>query len=281
LIHGRCHTCGYEIFASEIFCTTCWKFDNYPNVKRALLERDALIARETAARDRVIDQGAANPLIRMEQLIATYGRVVIAMSAHTLHSLLRDPREFYSNVERRIVAGSRRVPEPDFEEERARGASVLGGTSVTSELCYAALSINGIGPRSFGCASVTLKDILIVHRVSLLEENSYTFQQRYPTGHAPPGYRATWEDRVALTTAKFGPSLASSTTDDDLKGMVLLSNGTRADEKYLEAHIYGRIKATAFERVVAGDPEDADETTSLAMARGRALALGIAWESAS
>lgn len=277
--HQACHGCGCDVFPSEVFCTACWRFDNYPNVKRALLERAALAAREAAARDAVIDRRAWDPLIRMEQLVATSGRIVIAMDGHMLYSLLRDSREFYSNSEKRIAAGERRVPEPDFEEERARGASVLGGASVTSELCYAALSINGVGPRSFGCASVTLKDTLIVHRVSLLEENSYTFQQKYPTGRPPSGYRASWEDRVALVTAKFGPSLDAATSDEDLKGMVLLSNGTRADEKYIEAHIYGRIKAAAFERVVVSHPDNADEGVSLALAHGRALKIGIAWES--
>ena len=79
-------------------------------------------------------------------------------------------------------------------------------------------------------------------RMSLLEENSYSFHERHGLGRLgsipPAGYLSTWDDRAMLVGAKLGPRLTISTDSTRLHALLLRSGGHRDDDDFVEILIY-------------------------------------------
>ncbi len=274
---GKCRDCDEGVQINEIFCPHCWRFDDFPNVKLARAKRQALFDRESDARNDAFARRAVSELIWLEQL-SDQAVVVVGMGVGVLWSMLKDRRMLYLNYERAMNAQYRRPASPENSAQRAMGASAVGGPEISTHAIYAAVSSNGFGPVSYGPIGVTLKLPMIAHRVSLLEENSYSFRQKY-LDNEPPGYRAVWQDRTLLTVAKLARLLYPGATETDLRRMILASNGSRPTDVFMEAHIYGTFTHRAFARVVVmADPEPPDDEHDLERAKAYALAAGILWD---
>jgi hypothetical protein len=114
----------------------------------------------------------------------------------------------------------------------------------SQHIIFAALSPNGRGTTTYGGEVwMTWGTPFLVERwMSLIEENSYTFFEQHELGRlgaeVPWGYRAVWEDRAKLAVAKLGPLLTSATVPNDLNGLLLQASPTRAEDRFIEVHIY-------------------------------------------
>lgn len=272
----RCRECQEDVQINEIFCPHCWHFDDYPNVKFALGKRQDLLSREESARNDAFARLVVSELIELEQLSEGAG-VVLGMGVGVLWSMLKDPRTLYLNYERALNAQFRRPASFENSIHRAMGATAVGGQEVSMQTIYGAVSTDGIGSAAYGPLCVTLKLPMVAHRISLLEENSYLFRQKYPDVE-PPGSRAIWSDRRSLAVAKLAQLLRSGTTERELRGMILTSHGSRTTDVFMEAHIYGTFTHRAFERVVViADPDPPDDEHDLERAKMHAAAAGITW----
>jgi hypothetical protein len=67
----------------------------------------------------------------------------------------------------------------------------------------------------------------------------------------PPGYRATWEDRGILATAKLEPRLAPTTTASEFPAVLVGETG----QDFVEVHIYDKLNRDSIERIVARQPK--------------------------
>jgi hypothetical protein len=156
---------------------------------------------------------------------------------------------------------------------------IFGGYA--AEIRYAALSLDGRGLKSFGSYAIKLREVTIIERATLLEDNSYQFIWKHniqPREDIPPGYKATWRERHKLAVAKLAGQISSGTTEQEHSKILLFSEGDRATDEFIEVHIYGRFDNKAIESVkgistISGKYERA----SLSIIKDHLKSAGKAW----
>lgn len=157
----------------------------------------------------------------------------------------------YGSYYKLLMAGTRSPAKLDYDRHRAAVDAILYGT-YASEICFAALSLDGSGLLSYDPISIQLKDVAIASRATVLEENSYTFVRRQglTPGMAPPrGFMAAWDQRDILAAVKVEPRLDAHTDVTSFPALLLYSSGDRQHDSYVEVHIYGSFDFRAVERV--------------------------------
>ena len=122
------------------------------------------------------------------------------------------------------------------------------------QIRFATLSLNGVGATAYGDCSIVLREVAISERATVFEENSVLFCERRGLGVAkplPPGYRATWEDRGILATAKLESRLVPATSAAEFPTILVGATG----QDFVEVHIYGALDRGSIQRIVARKPK--------------------------
>jgi len=127
------------------------------------------------------------------------------------------------------------------------------------DVTYAALGVERQGLVSYGIVALTLKELAIADRTTLLEENSYTFCLKH-AGELPKGYRATWRDRASLVLIKIGTSIAmDESSSSSMEGLLLFSEGNRETDRFIEVHIWRGFTTKSLERIDVLAPANNEE----------------------
>lgn len=194
---------------------------------------------------------------------------VIATSPNKAHALLSDTSEAYTTFYRVVRSGTR-SPRTNWYDQVRGIADELLFPNYRDYISFAALSLNGVGCWYCGSVHLVLADFAIRERASVFEENSLLFCQKHGLGvhkPVPAGYRARWEKRDELATAKLEPLLNAATTVEEFP-RILLSRTDEVDADLVEVHIYERLNRDSIQRVVlrAGGSED-DEIMKLLIRR--------------
>ena len=181
----------------------------------------------------------------------------------------------YRNYHQRVESGERNPAAPDNASRREMvGARLF--PSYQANIQYAALSPDGRGLGSYGSIAVgwDVTPYYLGQRAVLIEENSYVFFERHGLGNPetaiPSGFRAIWEDRVMLATAKHGEQLTTSTPDEELAKLLLHSADDRSDDEFIEILIYtdkGLDTLDVTTVTVQKSPKDDDERHRLEILR--------------
>lgn len=248
----NCRNCTQEIPDLEEKCPTCGWYAGPPNVRIVgkKEERDALEARYKSAIDKSLTDGSNAPLLSFESGVKT-SSAVINMELDYLHQFMTNDRLLYTTYGL-MVAGQVRKPAASDNDahRRAIGAMLFGGYD--EEIRYAALSLDGSGPKSYGGYSVKLREITVADRATLLENNSYHFVPNHNLAAGDPiplGYRAVWREKHKLAVSKLSGRIFSSTVATDYPNILLSNAGDRAGDEFLEVHIYGAFDNKAIEAV--------------------------------
>ena len=175
------------------------------------------------------------------EAVAERSKPVIAMSFEACDGVFRSKK--YINYSQSISVNLRGPARSVDHSDRASvGARLFA--SYDQHIAYAALSPDGRGLSSYGKVMVSwrvTRDYL-QKRMSLLEENSYSFYERHGLGRLgstpPAGYLSTWDDRAKLVGAKLGPHLTIATDRAKLNTLLLRSEVNRADDDFVEIMIY-------------------------------------------
>lgn len=240
----RCFTCGFDV--------------GFPNVREATspAETASLEARYQVAVSLADARGAKDNHLAFERVLATSGVVVNCTLAY-LKDFVTDPKMLYANYHQ-LVQGSVRKPAlAERDQERTVVDSILF-RSYASSIRFGALSLNDRGLTSYGSYALRLKPIAISHRASVLEENSFTFVERFKLGAKTPipnGHRSDWESRGMLAIAKLGTSLDVKIQTGGFAKLLLLSHGDYATDQFMEVHIYGPFDFGAVECVSGPKPK--------------------------
>jgi hypothetical protein len=253
----HCPDCGSEIHPLLEKCHTCGFFAGYPNVRAADEpgETAALTARYEAARLSAAGEGRSGALERFEEQLAR-SCAVISTDLEFLAAFLKNPKILHSTYSLGVKGQVRAPADPDDDRERRTvEAKVFGAYG--EEIRYAALSLDGTGLSSYGPVTLRLRDVAIVKRASLLEENSYEFVDHHgllPRVPIPQGYRCSWPNRHFLGVAKLGGEVRGDMKDDEFGPVLLYGNGDRSKDRFIEVHIYGTFDASAIESVRGKSP---------------------------
>jgi hypothetical protein len=195
-----------------------------------------LVRRSNDAHATSTRRGTTQLLGKVEAL-AEQSLPVIAMSFAACDDILRPGK--YCNYDQRKRDPAEAQHHADREMVGARLFPMYH-----QHILYAALSSDGRGLSSYGPVAVRWEVTAnyLARRASLLEENSFTFMITMPSvaevRQSRQGYRAIWDDRAKLVTAKLAPRLTSTTSESELSGMLLHAGTNREDDDFVEIYIY-------------------------------------------
>lgn len=249
-----CQTCGERVPDSIRNCPSCQADAGFPNVRAAEVDR------ETAAlRQRLIDAETSTRARGCEPVLKDFGkavlqsRAVLCRNLGVVSSLVSNDNILYTNYYQQIEGEVRLPQDSRFD----RGRSAVDGTlfpNYHTHICFAALSLDNIGPTRYGAYTIVLKEKMILQRASVFEENSFSFCQikhHIIVGDSvPPGYRAVWTERDRLAMAKLHSKIEPATRPEKYPAILLHRDTNPMDDDFIEVHIWGPIHRTAIERVV-------------------------------
>jgi hypothetical protein len=249
-----CPRCSSQIRGNERNCPTCGNDVGYPTVRAAkeYEEKAALAKRYKEALENASRRQCGEAVVAFLESL-TSSVAVICRSPSKVKELVSSANELYANFYQLVGAGARR-PEGTKMDLQRRIADSIMFPYYENEIRFATLSLDGVGATAYGDCSIVLKDIAISERATVFEENSVLFCEKLRLGVAsllPPGYRATWEDRAMLATAKLEPRIGPATNAAEFPAILI--GGTGQD--FVEVHIFGALGRDSIERIVARKPK--------------------------
>lgn len=247
-----CPNCDSKILDTEKECSTCGWNAGCPNVRAAKRpeEVDALARRYDHAIQGAADNGAEQALERFADNIKN-SRAVINVELDFLNTFVTSDKLLYSNYDLSVRSKTRKPAAENFDRHRRTIGAILFG-HYAQEIRYAALSLDGSGPKYHDSYAITLREVAIIDRATLLEDNSYHFVATHniqPGGNIPHGYTSIWTDRHKLAVAKLWDQISSGTTEPEHPRILLFSEGKRDTDRFIEVHIYGGFDNRAIESV--------------------------------
>jgi hypothetical protein len=249
-----CPRCGNQIRGDERECPTCGNDVGFPNVRAAkeYEEKAALAKRYEKALRNASGRGCSQVIYAFLDAL-TSSVAVICGSPSKVKELVSSANQLYASFYQLVGAGARRLEGVKMDLQRRIADSIVF-PYYEEHIRFAALSLDGVGATAYGDCSIVLKDIAISERATVFEENSVLFCEKRSLGVAnplPPGYRATWDQRGLLATAKLEPKFASATNATDFPAILI--GGTGQD--FVEVHIFGALDRGSIERIVARKPK--------------------------
>jgi len=247
-----CTVCGSAIPDAVEKCFTCGFNAGPPNVRAAQAIEEVTVLRERyqAAIDRAGAAGSLGIVQQFESAVSN-SLAVINVDLNFLHHFVTSNVVLYANYEG-AVAGRIRKPAETANDLKRRGVAgtLFGGYA--DEITYAALSLDGLAPVSYGHYGIQLRDVAVKNRATVLENNSYEFVKKNSLGPGDPrprGFIATWENRSRLAVAKLGDYITPLTKVEDFPRLLLTSSGDRSTDEFIEVHLYGTFDLSAVECV--------------------------------
>lgn len=248
-----CPKCGELASDAMRHCATCGHDLGSPNVRAACspAEVAALDQRFREAKARAVARGLDAEFDSLHNHMRTSSHVVVAMPPLYARTFLSDPRTLYTGYEA-LVGTPTRMPAPfaHDSDRHAVGGKLFG--SFAHEIRYGVLSLDGKGLSAYGIVFVRLRDITVQDRVSFLEENSYILLdglQATVRGAVPLGLRCGWSNRCDLAVVKVEPALTAGSAAPDWSRQLVVSGSTRADDRCIEAHIFGPFNVGAVDGI--------------------------------
>ena len=250
-----CDNCKSKVQDNLANCPTCNKFIGYPNVRSAenATEESALEKRYQHAINEAENNGYLENLINFDSALSS-SKAVINVDIDFLHHFITCDKALYSTYLLQVEGETRLPAMKEHDSNRIAADGIFFG-AYSKHIRHAALSLDGRGLKSYGAYAMSLKDIAIRERASLLESNSYKFIIDHDIKKhedIPPGYRAAWQNKSKLAVSKLYKELNSVNSDDEYAKILLRYGETakdRATDDYVEVHIYGHFNNEAVESV--------------------------------
>lgn len=161
----------------------------FPNVREVGCreELDELDRRHRKALDDAAKNNARDRVSAFEAAVASQSWAVINCWPSFLAGFLEDDRALYSSYKLQVDAETRKAASMKDDRQRRGTEGTLFG-SYAGDICYAALSLDGVGLASYGSCSTTISGATCEASATLLEENSLYFRPKthYFTGGRHP-----------------------------------------------------------------------------------------------
>ena len=254
----KCPNCNSPLPDSDRYCLTCRHDVGAPNVRSAgsQSERSALKKRFAEAKRRPRSRKLEQAFNNCSNAVGNASGVVVAMPASVARGLAEDARKVYVNYETLVGTRIRRAAESQSDRHRCAVTGFLFG-SYAPKIVYGVLSLNDQGLPTYGRVFCRLRNVAIQDRTSFLEENSFTFAKKHDLrldSIIPEGYRAVWENRGELALAKISGSLTTDQGAAFWQKLLVCSDGkTRANDDFIEAHIYDSFDIASVEQMVVAN----------------------------
>jgi hypothetical protein len=238
----------------EWICPRCHENVGTINVRRAKSEQGDLLRRYAAAQQNAQTQNRDAPFLHFLDTVKQSSQVAITLDLKTLCKIVEEEGA-YENTYRLRQSG--RKPRSLSEQAgHRRAVDALFFDDYYEEIHFGALTLDKKGALSYGACTILLNNKASKNRVSFTTRNTFhmafentassngSIRPDLPFGHLPVGHRATWETRGELACAKIEPQLTPTTSETDFPNLLLKQGTGKADDDFIEAHIYGPVKLT-------------------------------------
>ena len=258
----QCTQCKRDVSAHLVTCPHCEAFLGYPNVRAAQergeireLEHRCQLAHgdaRTRSCEPVLDQ-FEDAVRRSSAVICRRWGVLTKVSEHN-NDLFKT---YYQQLHDKD-----RLPQDSYFDRARLAVDATFFPYYHEHTNFAALSLDGTGPASYGECSFVFREAAISHRTTVFEENTLVFCEKHTiqVGQRPPaGYRAVWEDRHRLAGAKSHGEIDDQTEPEEFPAILLKQKGGTDTDEFIEVHVYGKLDLTAVERFIAPKPKRKDD----------------------
>jgi hypothetical protein len=246
----QCPHCQYsDVCPYERDCPRCGRDCGYPNLRRAAdsAEVSALGFRFAAQQSAAAARGCATTFEGFIEA-ASRSQAVMSRREKVALRLLEDQNALWRSFYDQVEGGLRRPETTQVEDERSLADERLF-PKYRNEICFAALSLNGLAPAYYGTCCITFEETVVAHRASVFEENSLNLVRKINFAPIPSGFRACWERRGQLAGAKLGSKIDVGLSDSDFAGLLMSLNPADTDPDFIEVHIYGALHGSAISQV--------------------------------
>ena len=275
-----CPDCKNEIPQPATCCPHCGRPGIFWNVIDANDdgERAELQNRYSVAKTEALARGADRVVDDFENAIVS-SMAVIARSDVDVHRLANSPKQLYGTYYQQLDAGLR-LPDGDEWDVAREITDSLLFPKYKEQMRFAALSLDGIGLSNYGLCSVTLRDDLIAHRTSVLEENSVLFMERHEVKVSrkpdiPKGFKGVWTERNKLCVAKLAGRIDSATTPNQYSSLLLKQGVSPREDEFVEVHIFGPITVLTMSNVAVTIPEPGPRRTIVKALKSKLAKHGV------
>lgn len=257
-------------------CPHCGHTGPAPNVKAAGLpeETKALDRRYRAALKAADGRGCRAAVDAFAAALAG-SQAVINCRVEEVDRLASSDRNFYASYYERLHGGVH-GPYDDAWDLLRKVADVTLFTHYEDKIHFAALSLDGIGVRSYGACSLVLREPMIASRTSVFEGNSAGLLGKRQ--RLRPGFRALWADRMKLGVAKLAAQVGAGTEPVQFPALLLFQGGTPEEDRFVEVHIWGSLSIRTCERVILLSEPRKTRQVQVKALRLKLAAMGVALE---
>jgi hypothetical protein len=241
-----CSVCHVELLPNGTQCHSCESPIGFPNVRKAISERDELFERYESIKTSNITRGISEVAERFEQLLKENSKLVLAKSVADVVQLT-NPNKLITSYHNEIRMNVRLAQNNKYDQNRDGFESIVN-PQYYDNIQYAVLSLTNTGSAYYGGVHLSLDLAKVQHRTTLFEENSYNFVKKQNLSAAeiaPKGYRSVWDDRAILATIKCSHMLDKDSVEDEFSSIILKDDPENPE--FIEAHIYGNISGLAVE----------------------------------
>jgi hypothetical protein len=276
----QCPECRESFDMPVVRCPHCATPAPYPNVWAAQ-RQDNVAELDRRFQDALADasiRGCA-PIVLAFMAKVAASKAVIARRLHDVERLSYSDREGYATYYQQLNAEIR-LPDADEWDQFRRSADEALFPGYKDDVRFAALTIDDRGVLNYGEWSIVLRSAMIQHRTSTFEENSLVFVKahRIPIAEAEQalrGHRAAWDDRAKLGVAKLAAAITPATKEEDFAGLLIYQGppGKTADDRFVEAHLFGPLTIRTAEKIVLTKSRDSRRLAS--KTRLRAIAKNL------
>ncbi len=243
-------------------CSVCQLHVGFPNVRAAedAGELAALQKRYEEARAVAVGKGTESQLADFERAVDS-SQAVMAKRWDTVSRIVDQDSELFKTFYRQVDDGDREPQDNGLDQQRQAVDAMLF-PHYLKEIHFAALSLNGCGPESYGKCHLTFRTKTIAARASLFEKNTLVFarENSVPATSGPePGFRSNWTTRSRLAVAKLADAVDVSTVPDDYPDILLKQTGSTETDDFVEVHIHGKLTQQCVESYRLPKPKDKDE----------------------
>lgn len=256
----ECSECGATIIFHKRMCHACAQDVGFPNVRQAIIEEPQLQKRYDSAIASADLRGVREQLNNFEKCIEN-ANAVIAIPFNKVVEIVSSTNSLYTTFANNISSGARIAEDNKWDRGRTSAESLIH-PMYYEEISYSALSLTDLGLPRYGNCHITLNPKFIEKRTSVFDENVFLFMERHHViagSEIPKGFRATWQKKGKLAVAKLHSKIEKDTEQKDFQN-ILISDGDKDSGDFIEAHIYGSIHASSFNKVrVTGDMNPAQK----------------------
>jgi len=244
-------------------------------VRAAQGEQPALDRRYQDALAEAGTRGADQAAQQFEAAAQT-SKAVIARPLRDIERLASSDRELYPTFYGLIEGEVRNSFGDKWDDMREVSDAVLF-PRYQKHIRFAALSLDGVGLDNFGECFLALRDEMIAHRATVFEDNSAAFVERHHR-RVPEGFRATWDERSKLCTAKHAKDLQPGMPDSEFPAILLRQKSGSKESEFVEVHIYGPFSIHAVDKVILRKGRIQPKKAMVLELRDRLAKVGVTLE---